>query len=290
MSSTTKSRRTKSIAATVGAAAAVAGLALTTGVSADASVARTAPGATTKHDHGGTKPTIVFVHGAWADASGFTAEIDYFRHRGYPVTTIANPLRGVISDGNYVRDRLKTIKGPIVLAGHSYGGAVITNAATGVPNVKQLVYLAAFAPDQGETVANVVPASKYLTPNRLDMVPVANPYAKDGKDVDLYIKPEFFADIFAGDVSKQNALDQAATQRPLANTGYTQPSGVPAWKTIPTSYLITLNDHAIPPSGQQFMAKRMNAHIETVRSSHDVMISHPRAVESIVLRAAKNVR
>jgi pimeloyl-ACP methyl ester carboxylesterase len=121
------------------------------------------------------------------------------------------------------------------------------------------------------------------------VVPVANPAAPSGQDVDLYIKSADFADIFAGDVSGHEATLEAATQRPLANFAYTEPSGAPAWATIPSWDLVTMDDHAISPTGQQFMASRMHAHTETVHSAHDVMISHPRAVDDIILDAAAHV-
>ena len=236
------------------------------------------------------KPTIVFVHGAWADSNGFASEISALTQLGYAVVTIANPLRSLLGDAAYVHARLSTITGPIVLVGHSYGGAVITNAAVGVPNVKALVYLAAFSLAAGESVATVLPPAQYpgshLSGSALDVVPVDNPYAPGGQDVDLYIKQADFADIFAGDVSKNEAALEAATQRPLANTAYTQSSGTPAWTTIPSWDLVTLEDHAISPSGQMFMAERMHAYITTVHSAHDVMISHPDAVDSIIMQAA----
>ena len=237
----------------------------------------------------GPKPTIVLVHGAWADSSGWDAEITTLTALGYPVVPIANPLRGLSSDSDYVRARLEQINGPIVLVGHSYGGAVITNAARGVPNVKALVYVAAFAPAEGESLATMLPADRYpgshLDPSKLDVVPVPNPAAPGGQDVDLYIKPADFRDIFAGDVSTHEAMLQAATQRPFANTAFTQPSGAPAWATIPSWDLISLDDHAISPAGQLFMAKRMHAHVTAVHSAHDIMISHPADVDRIILRA-----
>jgi pimeloyl-ACP methyl ester carboxylesterase len=239
------------------------------------------------------KPTIVFVHGAWADASGFNAEITTLSASGYPVVTVANPLRGLSSDAAYVRARLATISGPIVLVGHSYGGAVITNAAVGVANVKALVYLAAFSLAPGESVATVLPPDKYpgshIDPTKLDVVPVPNPAAPGGQDVDLYIKSPYFRDIFAGDVSVQRSALEATTQRPLANYAFTEPSGTPAWQSIPSWDLVTLDDHAISPIGQRFMAARMHAHTEYVDSAHDVMISHPSAVDRIVVQAATAV-
>jgi pimeloyl-ACP methyl ester carboxylesterase len=241
-----------------------------------------------------TRPTIVLVHGAWADANGFDTEIATLGALGYPVVTIANPLRGLTSDADYVRARLATIPGPVVLVGHSYGGAVITNAARGASNVKALVYLAAFGLAEGESLATALPADVYpgshLDGSKLDVVPVANAVAPGGQDADLYIKPAEFADIFAGDVPKAKAALQAATQRPLSAFAFTEPSGAPAWASNPSWYLVASNDHAISPAGQRFMAARMHAHTETVASAHDVMISHPLQVDKIILEAALSVR
>jgi pimeloyl-ACP methyl ester carboxylesterase len=234
----------------------------------------------------GPRPTIVLVHGAWADSSGWDAEISNLTGLGYPVVTIANPLRSLTGDSDYVRARLEQISGPIVLVGHSYGGAVITNAARGVSNVKALVYVAAFAPAEGESLATDQYPGTHLDASKLDVVPVPNPAAPSGQDVDLYIKPADFRDIFAGDVSIHEAMLEAATQRPFANTAFTQPSGAPAWATIPSWDLISLDDHAISPAGQMFMAQRMHAHITAVHSAHDIMISHPAAVDQIIIRGA----
>jgi pimeloyl-ACP methyl ester carboxylesterase len=259
-----------------------------------AATAAAADTGTNAHPTAGPKPTIVLVHGAWADSNGWDTEITTLTALGYTVVPIANPLRGLSSDSDYVRARLEQISGPIVLVGHSYGGAVITNAARGVPNVKALVYVAAFAPAEGESLATILPADRYpgshLDPSKLDVVPVPNPAAPSGQDVDLYIKPAYFRDIFAGDVSDHEATLEAATQRPFANTAFTEPSGQPAWTTIPSWDLISLDDHAISPAGQTFMAQRMHATTIAVHSAHDIMISHPAAVDEIILRAATAIR
>jgi pimeloyl-ACP methyl ester carboxylesterase len=264
-------------------------LAAATALLASVATAAGAATGTTARAAAGPRPTIVLVHGAWADSSGWDAEITTLTRLGYAVVPIANPLRGLSSDSDYVRARLEQISGPIVLVGHSYGGAVITNAARGVSNVKALVYVAAFSLAEGENLATVLPPDRYpgshLDGSKLDVVPVPNPAASSGQDVDLYIKPADFRDIFAGDVSPHEAMLEAATQRPFANTAFTQPSGAPAWATIPSWDLISLDDHAISPAGQMFMAQRMHAHITAVHSAHDIMISHPAAVDQIILRA-----
>ena len=260
-------------------------LAAATALLASVAIATGAAAGTTARAAAGPRPTIVLVHGGWADSSGWDAEITTLTGLGYPVVTIANPLRSLTSDSDYVRARLEQISGPIVLVGHSYGGAVITNGARGVSNVKALVYVAAFAPAEGESLATDQFPGTHIDPSKLDVVPVPNPAAPSGQDVDLYIKPADFRDIFAGDVSPRESMLEAATQRPFANTAFTQPSGAPAWATIPSWDLISLDDHAISPAGQMFMAQRMHAHITTVHSAHDIMISHPAAVDQIILRA-----
>ncbi|GAA2361382.1 alpha/beta hydrolase [Dactylosporangium salmoneum] len=237
------------------------------------------------------RPTIVLVHGAFADSSGWNADIAALQRLGYPVVAAPNPVRGLTSDADYVRSILQTISGPIVLVGHSYGGAVITNAARGVPNVKALVYVGAFIPDEGESIADVPDPTTYpskLGPDTTLVRPFPDPSVPGGTNYDISIKPEDFRAVFAGDVNASTAAQMAVTQRPLSLTAQTEKSGAPAWKTVPTWDLITLDDNAIAPAGQKFMARRANAHIETVHSSHAVMVSHPDAVVRIVLDAAND--
>ena len=239
----------------------------------------------------GTKPTIVLVHGAFADSSGWAKSIRQLTDDGFEVIAAANPLRGLTADADYVRALLMTISGPIVLVGHSYGGAVITNAARGVNNVQALVYVAAFLPDAGESIATVVDPAKYpgslLGPDTITVRPVPNPAAPGGQDADLTISLEDFRAVFAGDVSARRADVMARTQRPLSATANSEPSGEPAWRTLPSWDLITKQDRAISPAGQRFMATRAGSHISTVDSAHDVMVSHPRAVTAIIERAAR---
>jgi pimeloyl-ACP methyl ester carboxylesterase len=236
------------------------------------------------------KPTIVLVHGAFADSSSWDTDIAALRHLGFPVVAVANPLRSLTSDAAYVHAILQSIKGPIVLVGHSYGGAVIGNAAVGIPNVKALVFVAAFILDQGESVATTPDPKQFpgslVGPDTTVATPVPNPAAPGGLDAEITIKPEDFRAVFAADVPADKAALMAVTQRPFAVTAITQPSGPPAWKTIPSWALIALNDKAIDPNGERFMAERAHAHIETVRSSHAVMVSHPLEVLHIILEAA----
>jgi pimeloyl-ACP methyl ester carboxylesterase len=240
-----------------------------------------------------TKPTVVLVHGAFADSTGWNGAIAQLTDDGYPVVAASNPLRGLTADSDYVHSFLLTISGPIVLVGHSYGGAVITNAARGVPNVRALVYVAAFVPDAGESIATAADPSRFpgslLGPDTTIVRPVMNPAAAGGQDVDIYISLEKFRQVFAGDVSAQRANAMARAQRPLTATANFEPSAEPAWKTLPSWDLVTTADNAIPPAAQQFMARRAGAHVTTVASAHDVMISHPDAVTKIIEQAARAV-
>jgi pimeloyl-ACP methyl ester carboxylesterase len=241
----------------------------------------------------GLKPSIVLIHGAWADGSSWSDVIQGLQEQGYTVYAPPNPLRGLISDSAYIASFLQTISGPIILVGHSYGGAVITNAATGNPNVKALVYIDAFAPDQGESLASLssVPPPPGQSascvsgdPSQVfDFVPLT------GGDTDLYIKPSLFPSCFANDLPPKEGAVLASTQRPLAFSAFSQTSGVPAWKTIPSFYLVGTIDRAIPPFAELFMAHRINATIVQVRGSHLVMISHPEAVVDLINQAARTV-
>jgi pimeloyl-ACP methyl ester carboxylesterase len=227
-----------------------------------------------------TKPTIVLVHGGWADASSWDAVTRRLQRDGYTVIAPANTLRGVQSDSAYLSSVLATISGPIVLVGHSYGGVLITNAATGHPNVKALVYVAAFAPDQGETVGQLLamnPGSQAAPPNL-----TFRPYPGG---VDTYITPSAFHSVFCADLPATTAAVMAAGQRPIDAAALGEPSGEPAWKTIPSWYLVASNDHAIPPATERFMAERAGATTVEIASSHVAMISHPDVVTHLILEA-----
>ncbi|MDR6863977.1 alpha/beta hydrolase [Phycicoccus sp. 3266] len=241
----------------------------------------------------GSKPTIVLIHGAFADASGWTQEVVSLQRQGYDVIAPANPLRGLTSDSDYVRSVLATTPGPVVLVGHSYGGAVITNAARGAENVKALVYVAAFVPDAGQAIVTSYDPAAYpgslLGPDTTLIPPAANPAAPGGQDLDVYIKPASFRTVFAGDRSPAAAAAMAATQRPLSYFAQTEPSGQPAWKNLPSWDLVTMQDRAISPGGQLFMARRAGATVSTVDSAHDVIVSHPQDVVDVILQAARAV-
>ncbi len=236
---------------------------------------------------GRTKPTIVLVHGAWADGSGWSGVVERLQRRGYPVRVPPNPLRSLPGDSATVADFLSTLTGPIVLVGHSYGGAVITNAATGNAAVKALVYVDAFAPEQGETVFPLAGADSALAVDPttvFDFVPY--PGAPTG-DVDLYLKQTVFLESFANGIPERKALVLYATQRPITFSSGNQPSGVPAWKTIPSWYLIGTQDKIIPPAQQRFMAERAHARIEEAKAGHLAMVSRPDAVTDIILSAVR---
>lgn len=230
------------------------------------------------------KPTVVLVHGAFADSSGFAEVVKRLQRKGYPVLAPANPLRGVDSDAAYVRSVLENVPGPIILVGHSYGGFVITNAAAGNPNVKALVYIAAFAPDAGDTVgglSGMFPGSK-LGVDALDIRPT--PTGADG-----YIKLSVFREVFAADVPPSEAAVMAVSQRPADVGTLSQPSGQPAWKTIPSWTLVATEDQVIPAAAQRFMAKRAGAHVVEVHASHVAMTSRPGPTTDLIVRAATSI-
>ena len=243
----------------------------------------------------GPKPTIVLVHGAWADASSWSRVVRHLQHDGYTVDAVPNPLRGVHADAAYLASFLSTVSGPIVLVGHSYGGSIITNAAVGNPSIKALVYVDAFLPDQGESVLQLANAGGSCLGGGGDPTKVFKfvpyPDAPAG-DVDLYAKPGAndpypgFAQCFANDEPAQAAAVLAATQRPVALSALAEPSGTPAWKTIPSWAVIGTIDNVIPAAGQLDMAHRANAHITQIRAAHLSMISRPDAVADVIDIAA----
>jgi len=237
------------------------------------------------------KPTVVLVHGAWADGSSWSRVTRRLQDDGYTVDVAANPLRGVASDAAYLAAVLGTIGGPIVLAGHSYGGAVITNAALGNSNVKALVYVDAFIPDKGQTVLSLATAKRGSQlggdPNTVfDFVPY--PGAPAG-DVDTYVKPSVFVDAFGNDLPSRKAAALAASQRPLTLSAAGEPSGLPAWKTIPSWAVVGTIDNVIPAAEQLEMATHASSHITQIRAGHLSMLSRPDAVEKVITRAARGL-
>ena len=238
-------------------------------------------------DHGAT---IVLVHGAWADGSSWNGVTPMLTHDGYTVRVPPNLLRGLSNDAANVADFLSTIAGPIVLVGHSYGGAVITNAATGNDNVKALVYVDAFAPDAGEMVfplAGAESAAAAEPTTIFDFVPY--PGSPDG-DVDLYLKEDLFLTAFANGVDTDTAETLYASQRPLSLSAGNSPSGPPAWKTIRSWYVLGTADQIITPTQQELMAKRAKSAITRVDAGHLSMISQPEAVTGVIREAASQAR
>jgi pimeloyl-ACP methyl ester carboxylesterase len=280
MSRNPSSRRSvlKSIAAVSGLAAATVVVPGTAGVA----------GASGRPS-GKAKPTIVLVHGAWADGSSWSDVIQRLQHDGYTVSAPPNPLRNLGTDAASIADLLSTIGGPIVLVGHSYGGAVITNAATGNPNVVALVFINAFAPDVGENVlalSAAQPGSSLAVADPTTVFKlVPYPDAPAG-DIDLFVLPSVFPHAFANDLPAHKGAVLGATQRPLTLSAGGAPSGTPAWRTIPSWYLVGTADNVIPPAEQRIMARRANSHTVEVRASHLSMISQPAAVTSLIEQAA----
>ncbi len=230
------------------------------------------------------KPTVVLVHGAFADSSSWNGVIAALQHDGYPVVAAPDNLRGVRADAEIVADVVKGISGPVVLVGHSYGGSVISEAAEGTPNVKALVYVSAFAPDAGETALGLTgkfPGST-LGPTLAPPVPLT----AGGND--LYIQQARFPAQFAADVPLAQARLMAVGQRPIAEAALSEPSTAPAWKHVPSWFVYGDADRNIPPAAMKFMAKRAGAQETLVvkGASHVVMVSHPGQVAQLIERAA----
>lgn len=231
------------------------------------------------------KPTVVLVHGAFADASSWNGVVKILEKDGYPVVAAANPLRSVKGDGAAVSALLAGIKSPVVLVGHSYGGNVISEAANDRANVKALVYVSAFAPEAGETVAGLAGKFPGSTLGPTLAAPVV--LADGGKD--LYIQQDKFHDQFAADVPAAQAALMAATQRPVTEAALNEQSGTPAWKHIPSWYIYGDKDKNIPPQAMAFMAKRAEAKMVKVvkGASHVVMVSNPEPVARLIEKAAE---
>jgi pimeloyl-ACP methyl ester carboxylesterase len=235
------------------------------------------------------KPTIVLVHGGYADSSCWNATLQYLQDEGYTTICGSNPLRGIPTDAPYIGSLLDSISGPVVLVAHSMGGTVITNAAVGRSNVKALVYIAAFVPDVGETQGDLInkfPGSEVLP------VSVPVPYTKaDGTiGTDLYLSPAGQA-AFAADISKGAFRLLQATQRPFDVASFSYPTTAAAWRTIPSWGLVAGRDKAIPPEAERWMYSRANFRkvVEVPTSSHVAMLSHPQIVAGLIQDAARAV-
>ena len=233
----------------------------------------------------GSRPTVVLVHGAFADASGWNDVVEQLQAEGVQVTAPANPLRGTSVDSAYIASLLDQIPGPVLAVGHSYGGAVITNAAARASNVVGLVYVAAFAPEEGETLGGIEQDSKDSVLTSA-LVQLQYPTGQGAETaVEFAIDPEKFHDAFAADLPEEQTAVMAATQRPVAELAFSTPSGAPAWKNLPSWAVVPTGDKAAGSDVVRSMAERAGATITEVEGSHVIMMSQPRAVADAILNA-----
>ncbi len=236
----------------------------------------------------GPKPTVVLVHGAFADASSWNAVVDGLRDRGFSVIAPADPLRGVQSDSAYAASLLDTLTGPLILIGHSYGGIIISNAAAithNAQNVKALVFVAAFIPDVGEAAQDLSPLpGSLISPSTLQLRTC--PVASCAAGAEACIDPLHFREIMAGDQPLEKTQLLAATQRPVSLTGFSDRSEFAAWHTVPSFSIVPTEDHAIGAANERVMAQRAHAQTIEVKASHLVMLSHPEAVVRLIESAA----
>src|SRR4029078_8241850 len=235
----------------------------------------------------GETPTIVLVHGAWADATGFDPEIRALRARGFTAIGFANPLRDLVGDAAYLAEFLRTLSGPIVLVGHSYGGNVISMAAIGNDQVQALVYFNGWMCDVGESQEQLLETFEgSLVGPWIRPVPFTNPDGSEG--IDLYLAPEAFREAFAADVDPETAAVMAAAQRPYGAAALSAtPSAAPARKPVPCWYVPRTEAKPIPPALQRFMAERANATIVEVPASHVSFVSQPEAATQLILQAVE---
>jgi pimeloyl-ACP methyl ester carboxylesterase len=237
-----------------------------------------------------TEPlTVVLVHGAFADASGWNGVVERLLAADVEVAAPANPLRGIAHDSAYIASFLEQIPGPVLAVGHSYGGAVISNAAAGAENVVGLVFVAAFAPQEGERLGEVASTSmdSVLT---TALVPLQYPTADDTETaVEFTIDPAKFRDAFAADLPAAQTAAMAATQRPVAELAFSEPSGPPAWQSRPSWSVVATGDKAAGTDLVRSMAERAGATITEAEGSHVIMISQPDVVAEVILTAAAAV-
>jgi pimeloyl-ACP methyl ester carboxylesterase len=244
----------------------------------------------TMSDEGHTdrSPTLVLVHGAFADASSWNNVIPRLQAEGYTVIAPPNPLRGISADSAYIAAVLEQIDGPVVAVGHSYGGAVITNAAAHADNVLALVYVAAFAPDEGEVLGAVAADSKDSVLNSA-LVPRQYPTPSGERAAEFSIDPAKVREAFAGDLSDQEIALIGVTQRPISELAFSEPTGTPAWRDRPSWAVVPTGDRAIGTDMVRSMAERAGARITEVEGSHVIMISQPEAVTEVILEAVAAV-
>jgi pimeloyl-ACP methyl ester carboxylesterase len=232
-----------------------------------------------------TSPTVVLVHGAFADASSWNGVIERLQAKGVAVKAPANPLRGIATDSAYIAGVFAETPGPILAVGHSYGGAMISNAATEAENVVGLVFVAAFAPEEDQALGEAAADSKDSVLNSA-LVPLHYPPANGGEPaVEFAIDPARFKDAFAADLPAEEAAVMAATQRPVAELAFSERSGPPAWKSLPSWTVVATGDKAAGADLVRSMAERAGATITEVDGSHVIMISQPQAVTDVILEA-----
>jgi pimeloyl-ACP methyl ester carboxylesterase len=218
---------------------------------------------------------VVLVHGAWSDGTGWSKVIPILQAAGHNVVAVQNQMASLASDATNTRAVIDSVQGPTVVAGHSYGGAVVTSAAQGTKNVKALVYVAAFAPDEGESIESfpTAPGIKFVAPGPSGL---------------LYVDRSKFPEYFCGDVPLTEAAILAAVQRPVAPAAFAEKMGTPAWKSIKSWYQISEDDEMIPPEVEKKFASRMNAHTISLASSHASLVSRPKEIAELILAAARS--
>jgi pimeloyl-ACP methyl ester carboxylesterase len=233
-------------------------------------------------------PTVMLVHGAFADASSWNGVIERLQGKGVEVTAPANPLRGITADSAYIAAVLEETPGPVIAVGHSYGGAVITNAAAQAKNVAGLVFVAAFAPDEGEALGEAEAGSKDSV---LNSALVEHHYQSgNGEEaVEFAIDPAKFHDAFAADLPNHQTALMAATQRPVAESAFSERTGPPAWKNRPSWAVVATGDKAAGADVTRSMAERAGATITEVEGSHVIMVSQPEVVTEVILEAVAAV-
>ena len=235
------------------------------------------------------KPTIVLVHGAFADASSWNGVVQLLLNEGHDVVAPPNPLRGIAIDSAYIASVLGQIDGPVLLVGHSYGGAVNTNAASKAPNVLGLVYVAAFAPDEGETLNDAEGTSKDSVLGSALLVR-KYPTGNDGETgLEFLVDPAKFHSAFAADVPPEQAAVMAATQRPAADGAFTEKNGPAAWKHLPCWTVVATGDKAAGSDVIRAQAVRAKSTITEVEGSHVIMVSQPQVVTDVILQALEAV-
>jgi pimeloyl-ACP methyl ester carboxylesterase len=234
-----------------------------------------------------TSPTVVLVHGAFADASGWAGVISRLQAQGIAVVAPPNPLRGVSSDAAYIASVVNQIPGPVLLVGHSYGGAVITVAGASTPNALGLVYVAAFAPDEGETLLAL--AEQFHSPVGAALRPAEYPAASGEVGHELYIDQGMFHELFCADLPAEQAAIMAVSQRPGADVGFGEPVPAAAWKSLPSWFAVATQDQTIGVDALRFFAERMGAVTTEIDASHVVFISQPDAITDLIVAALGTV-